>query len=319
MHNKWLTTLGVAAAVLAMPAQATPWTTDVAAAQAQAKAEGKTVLLFFTGSDWCHFCNVLRRRVLDTPAFDTWGADKFVYVEVDLPHRTRLPEPLLRQNNRLVRQYRVGGFPTVIVTDAEGHALGGFTGGMTRLPDVQQALAPALSVHRHLQSAAACGAAPATRATHLAAAYAAYPDNYRPYNAWLRSELEQLDPTGTTGWHTTYAAEQQMAALDAELHTHITDRAAVLACFDRYLAQALPGNRPRILRLKEHYLNGLASIKMRAPRTVDDIIEARDLQLQAADCCDDPTERAERIRRVHEVYADPAAMLDAFKQQRHRR
>ena len=300
-----------------LPANAAEWMTDFEAAKAKAKAENKTVLVDFTGSDWCHFCIVLRRRVLDTPAFEAWGADKFVYLEVDLPRRTRLPEALLAQNNTLVKQYRVGGFPTVLVVDAEGHALGGFTGGMTRLADVQKALQPALQVHRLMQ-AAANSRAPA-RAAYMAQAYAAYPDNYRRFNIWLRERLEQEDPTDTTGWRTTYAAELQMEALEAELTRYVMNRADMLACYDRYLAEAVPGNRPRILRLKDHYLTGLASIKLQHARTVEDILEARNLQIQAADCAEEPGERAERIRRVHEVYADPAAMLQDMKGRYRRR
>lgn len=309
--------LACACIAAVLPANAAEWITDFEAAKAKAKAENKTVLVDFTGSDWCHFCIVLRRRVLDTPAFEAWGADKFVYLEVDLPRRTRLPEALLAQNNALVKQYRVGGFPTVLVLDAEGHALGGFTGGMTRLADVQKALQPALQVHRLMQ-AAANSQAPA-RAAYMAQAYAAYPDNYRRFNTWLRERLEQEDPADTTGWRTTYAAELQMEVLEAELTRYVMNRADMLACYDRYLAEAVPGNRPRILRLKDHYLTGLASIKLQHARTVEDILEARNLQIQAADCAEEPGERAERIRRVHEVYADPAAMLQDMKGRYRRR
>lgn len=315
MFHKIISAFTVATA-LVMPAAAVDWMTDFEAARAKAAAEDKAVLLFFTGSDWCHFCNVLRHRVLDTPAFNEWSADKFVCVEIDLPARIRLSEEQLRQNHGLVKRYYVGGYPTVVVIDAAGHALGGFTGGMTRLPDVQRALNGALTVHRHLQLAAAAGEDTAARAAHLAAAYAAYPDQHRRFNGWLREELEKIDPVNVTGWRATYAAEQQMEALSAELQKIVTNRDAVLACYDRYLAAALPGNRPRILRLKEHYLNGCATIKLRNPRTVEDIIEARDLQLQAAECTDDPAEREERIRRVQEVFADPAAMLESFKKPR---
>ena len=307
MFRKWIFAVTAAVSAL-MPAQAAEWMTDFEAAKAKAAAEGKMVLVDFTGSDWCHFCIVLRRRVLDTPAFEEWGADKFVYLEVDLPRTTRLPEELLRQNNALVKQYRVGGFPTVIVLDAEGHALGGFTGGMTRLPDVKKALAPALAVHRHIQCARAAQQSNAA-AYHLAAAYEIYPDNYRKFNTWLREELAQCDPHNVYGWQTTYAAEQQMAALDAELPHHIMNRAAMLDCFDRYAAEAIGGNRARILRMKDQYLTGLAANKLRTARTREEILEARDLQLQAADCSDDLTERAERKMRVMEVYEDPDAML----------
>lgn len=305
--------LCVLAAVVAamMPAQAVEWMTDFEQAKAKAKQENKVILADFTGSDWCHFCIVLRRRVLDTPAFEEYGADKFVYLEVDLPRTTRLPEELWKQNNALVQQYKVGGFPTVIVIDAEGHALGGFTGGMTRFPDVVKALEPAVAVHRHLSAAAS--APEEQRAAHWAEAYRAYPDNYRRFNTWLRERLEAADPQDATRWRVVHAAEQQMAALDAELQQHIMNREAMLACYDRYLAEAVEGNQARIMRLKGLYLNGLASRKMRMARTVEDILEVRDLQLQAAECELDPAERAAQIERTRETYARPETLLPGNK------
>ena len=304
-------TLFTAAIAAVMPLQAAEWMTDFEQAKAKAKQENKVILADFTGSDWCHFCIVLRRRVLDTPAFEEYGADKFVYLEVDLPRTTRLPEALWKQNNTLVSEYKVGGFPTVIVIDAEGHALGGFTGGMTRFQDVVKALEPALAVHRHLLAAES--APENQRAAHWAEAYRAYPDNYRRFNSWLRERMETADPADATRWRVVFAAEQQMAALEAELSQHIMNRAAMLACYDRYLAEAVEGNRTRILRLKELYLNGVASRKMNTARTVEDILEVRDLQLQAAECVPDPTERAAQIERIREVFAQPETLLPGNK------
>lgn len=291
----------------ALSTQAVEWMTDYHAALQRAEKEGKAVLVDFTGSDWCHFCNVLRRRVLDTPAFEAYGADKFVYLEVDLPRRNSIPPELRKQNNELVKQYRVGGFPTVLVLDARGHALGGFTGGMTRLPDVIKALDPAVYVHRQLLGAQRMQGA--ERAAALQKAYLHYPDNYRAHNAWLREELEKLDAQDATGWKIVYRAELQMEELQRELEQHITDRPTMLSTFDRYIAAALPGNRARMLRLKEHYLTGLAAHKLRTARSVEDVLEAKELQLQAAECCENPSERAEIRRRIEEVYADPQSLI----------
>ena len=86
---------------------------------------------------------------------------------------------------------------------------------------------------------------------------------------------------------------------------------ALQAAFDRYIAAALPGNRARMLRLKEHYLTGLAAHKLRTARSVEDVLEAKELQLQAAECCENPSERAEIRRRIEEVYADPQSLIPA--------
>lgn len=302
--------LAITAAVAACtaPAATIRWNTDIEAARAQATAEGKAVLIFFTGSDWCHFCNVLKRRVLDTPAFAAWGQEQFVCVEADLPKGNRITEQLRSQNNRLVREYKVGGFPTVVLTDAHGHAIGGFTGGMTLLPDVKAALEPALRTHQHLLKAEAATTT-ADRARHLAAAYREHPDPYRKFNTWLQDALQQTDPNNTTGWHTTRAAEQQMQQLNNELHRHILDMPAMLACYDHYLSQALEGNRPRILHLKMLYLNGVSARLLQRARTVQDVLAAKDLQLQAAECIENPAERAEITRRIQETFARPESML----------
>ena len=254
MIRKWIC---VTAALLAcvMPASAAEWMTDFEAAKAKAASEKKAILVDFTGSDWCHFCIVLRRRVLDTPAFAQYGDDKFVYLEVDLPRTKPLPKELMAQNNALVKRYGVGGFPTIMVLDEQGHALGGFTGGMTRLPDVVKLLEPAWQVFQNLKAAEADAA---RCAEHLAAAYALYPDSSRKHNAWLREMLEAADPEDKTGWKATRAAEQQMQQLQDELPRYIMSRHAMLDCYNRYLAEALPGNRSRILVLMSRYLNGAA-------------------------------------------------------------
>ena len=83
----------------------------------------------------------------------------------------------------------------------------------------------------------------------------------------------------------------------------------MLQTYDRYLAEALPGNRARILRMKERYLNGIASIKLRSARTVEDVLEVKALQEQAINCCEDPAKREEMLRRLEEVFAEPEELL----------
>ena len=58
-----------------------------------------------------------------------------------------------------------------------------------------------------------------------------------------------------------------------------------------------------------HNANVVAELEQLGARTVEDVLVARALQLQAADCEENPTERQEIIRRVHEAYASPEALL----------
>src|SRR5664280_2578709 len=57
------------------------WLTDFQKAQARAKVEGKSVLLFFHGSDWCPTCAEMQRQVFDSPAFAQYARQALVLVD----------------------------------------------------------------------------------------------------------------------------------------------------------------------------------------------------------------------------------------------
>ena len=63
------------------------WTTDLAKAQAKAKAEKKMVLVDFTGSDWCPPCKALHNNILTSEEFVKYAKDNLVLVEVDFPQQ----------------------------------------------------------------------------------------------------------------------------------------------------------------------------------------------------------------------------------------
>lgn len=99
------------------------WTSDFTAAKAKAKAEKKLLLLDFTGSDWCVWCKKLHAEVFDLDAFKNEAPKKFVLVELDFPHGKELPPEVKEQNSKLQQEFKVAGFPTIMVTDAEGRAV----------------------------------------------------------------------------------------------------------------------------------------------------------------------------------------------------
>lgn len=64
------------------------WTLDVKAAQAQAKAAGKCMVLLNTGSWWCPFCETLEDKVLRSQAWKDYVAEKGLYLSMlDFPYR----------------------------------------------------------------------------------------------------------------------------------------------------------------------------------------------------------------------------------------
>ena len=122
------TSLLVVAAVLAGVgsafAQQDKWTTDLAKAETQAKAENKAILLDFTGSDWCGWCMKMKKEALDTPQFSAYADKNLVLMTVDFPRSTPLPPEVKQQNDKLSAQYRANGFPTFILINGYGRELG---------------------------------------------------------------------------------------------------------------------------------------------------------------------------------------------------
>lgn len=96
------------------------WVTDMNEAKNQAKAEGKSLLLNFTGSDWCRYCVLNEKEVLASEVFTAFAEKNLVCVKLDFPRKKELPEGLKKQNQAIQEKYKVGGFPTYIVVDPEG-------------------------------------------------------------------------------------------------------------------------------------------------------------------------------------------------------
>ena len=100
------------------------WETDMDVAKTRAKDEKKPMLLDFTGSDWCGWCMKLKKEVFDTPEFQKYAKEKLVLVEVDFPHGKQLPKEEKEQNEKLAQEYKVGGFPTIILLSSKGTKVG---------------------------------------------------------------------------------------------------------------------------------------------------------------------------------------------------
>jgi len=105
-------------------ATGTQWLTDLAKAQALAKAENKMVLLDFTGSDWCPWCIRLKNEVFSQPEFIAYANKNIVLVEVDFPRQKHLSSEQKQANQKLAAQYHIEGYPTVIVLDSNNRKIG---------------------------------------------------------------------------------------------------------------------------------------------------------------------------------------------------
>jgi len=122
--KKLLFSLVCSLLVVAVAGAETKWATDLAEAKAKAQKEKKTILVNFTGSDWCPWCVKLKDEVFAKPEFSKYAAKNLVLVEIDFPRRKEQSESLKKTNSELAKQYEISGFPTVVVLSSEGKKLG---------------------------------------------------------------------------------------------------------------------------------------------------------------------------------------------------
>ena len=118
-------------ALLAFSASATPegWLDDFDAAKAKAAAEGKNILIDFSGSDWCGWCIKLDKETLSTREFISQASKSFVLLLVDSPsNKWKLSPKARKENPKLVSEFGIRGYPTLVVTDASGNEITRKTG-----------------------------------------------------------------------------------------------------------------------------------------------------------------------------------------------
>jgi len=106
------------------------WLTNYEDALQLAKKEKKGVLLLFTGSDWCPPCKRLHHDVFDSEGFKEFAKKNLILVELDFPRKreNKLPAEQQNYNRALSRKFKVRGFPTVVILDADGKELGRWVG-----------------------------------------------------------------------------------------------------------------------------------------------------------------------------------------------
>ena len=113
------------------------WLTDLPNALVRAKAEGKSVLLFFHGSDWCPPCVEMQNQVFASPEFVEYARRALILVDVDFPQKSAQSEELKQTNLALKARFNLSrdsteGFPTIVLLDDAGETVfqeTGYAGG----------------------------------------------------------------------------------------------------------------------------------------------------------------------------------------------
>ena len=176
------------------------------AAQEAIKDDGRSIVLDFTGTDWCTACIHLRDKIMETPEFEQALGDKLVLVEVDFPRTPALKEQITAEEwerrENMLASYALEALPAVVLLDSQGLPFGVIRGTRPTpadyIPLVQEALKARAARDEALQKAAPLQGMEKARA--LAAALELLPVECRDKYADVIGEITALDPEDTLGY-----------------------------------------------------------------------------------------------------------------------
>jgi protein disulfide-isomerase len=105
-----------------LAAEGTPveWMTDYQQALKTAKDKNHPILIDFTGSDWCIWCQRLDKEVFSEKAFADYAKGNLVLLKLDFPKSLPQSKETKAQNDALAQQFKIEGFPTVIILNPGG-------------------------------------------------------------------------------------------------------------------------------------------------------------------------------------------------------
>lgn len=114
------------------------WLGDFKDAVKEAQTSHKTILINFSGSDWCGPCIRMRKEILESDAFVKYAADHLVLVRADFPRqkKNQLKTEQIKRNESLAEQYNPDGkFPYTLLVDEKGKILKSWEGYPDETPD----------------------------------------------------------------------------------------------------------------------------------------------------------------------------------------
>lgn len=105
------------------------WLTDLDQAKKESTTQNKPILIYFTGSDWCGPCKMLKKDFFSSEEFEK-KSTKFVLLKVDMPRRVDIITPEQKiKNKKVVKQYnKSGGYPNLVALNNNGEVLGELSG-----------------------------------------------------------------------------------------------------------------------------------------------------------------------------------------------
>lgn len=201
------------------------WSSDFAAAKKEAAESKKDLLIDFTGSDWCGWCIKLNKEVFSQELFKAGVKDKFVLVELDYPKdKSKLSAATIKQNEELGEKYQVQGYPTILLTDADGKPFAA-TGYQEGGPEAYVKHLDELRAKKAVRDesfAAAAKASGVAKAKALVAALTAMgleDTMILEFYGDVVGQIEAADPKDETGFAKAAAVKVRLATFQSELAT----------------------------------------------------------------------------------------------------
>jgi thioredoxin-related protein len=98
------------------------WKSNLEEAKSIAETDSKSIILVFSGSDWCGPCIKLDRNIWQSDEFKKEANSKWVLVKADFPKKkaNQLSETQTKINKLLAEKYNPNGnFPLVVILDKD--------------------------------------------------------------------------------------------------------------------------------------------------------------------------------------------------------
>ena len=114
------------------------WGYDFDQAKSEAQTNESTVLIVFSGSDWCKPCIQLHKKLFETETFATYAQENLKLVKADFPYKkkNRLSKEQTAHNEKLAATYNPDGeFPLAVFTASQGKVLGSFGFDKAKTPE----------------------------------------------------------------------------------------------------------------------------------------------------------------------------------------
>lgn len=99
------------------------WLVNFDDAQQEALKTDKKIMLYFSGSDWCRPCILLKKKVFETEQFENFARENLILVMLDFPahEQNKLSEAQIEHNEKIAEIYNpAGNFPFIVIVSQSG-------------------------------------------------------------------------------------------------------------------------------------------------------------------------------------------------------